>query len=133
MMNMDSLSAIFVVLLGGWLWLITLHAHEQALAHARRACERAGVQMLDQAVALRAVALRWTGEGLRLRRTYRFEFSEAGVERRIGTVVMLGLRLEQLSLDRAPAEKTSDSADSSEPMPDSTESKTDSGEGRFLP
>ena len=102
---MDSLGALLVVLLTGWLWLNTLRARELALAHARRACERAGVQLLDQAVALRGLSLRWTAQGLKLRRSYAFEFSTAGVERRNGYVVLLGLRLERLQLE-ADAEAT---------------------------
>ncbi len=98
-LTIDSLTALFMVLLAGWLWLTTLRARELALVHARRACERAGVQFLDQAVALRGLALRWTRQGLLLRRRYRFEFSTDGVARRNGQVVLLGLRLETLWLD----------------------------------
>jgi hypothetical protein len=100
-MTVGNLSALLLVLLAGWLWLNTLRAHELALAHARRACERADVQLLDQAVALRGLSLRWTADGLRLRRTYGFEFSAAGVERQPGQIVLLGLRLESLSLNDA--------------------------------
>jgi hypothetical protein len=98
-LTLESLGTLLVVLLAGLLWLNTLRARELALAHARRACEDAGVQLLDQAVALRRVSLCWTGGGLRLRRTYVFELSTGGVERSAGRVVLLGLRLERLDLD----------------------------------
>lgn len=98
-LTIDSLGALLVVLLAGWLWLNTLRARELALAQARRACERAGVQLLDQAVALRGMALVWTPQGVRLRRRYRFEFSSDGVERRTGQLALLGLRLESLWLE----------------------------------
>lgn len=107
-LTIDSLGALLIVLLAGWLWLTTLRARELALAHARRACEHAGVQLLDQAVALRAVALRWTAQGLRIRRQYRFELSADGVERRSGQVVLLGLRLEALQLDTGAAQPGAD-------------------------
>ncbi len=116
----DSLSALLVVLLAGWLWLNTLRARELALAHARRACEQAGVQLLDQAVALRALSLRWTAQGLRLRRSYAFEYSTAGVERHNGRVVLLGLRLERLDLDTGGG-------------PYAGEGSTDDDAGRFVP
>ncbi|MGD2020552.1 MAG: DUF3301 domain-containing protein [Thiohalocapsa sp.] len=121
----DSLGALLMVLLAGWLWLSTLRAREMALAHARRACARAGVQLLDQAVALRGVALRWTPRGLRLRRRYRFEFSADGVERRTGQVVLLGLGLESLRLD----------VESATPDGDAGVTASDDGaaEGRFEP
>jgi hypothetical protein len=102
-MTVGNLSTLLLLLLAGWLWLNTLRAHELALAHARRACERADVQLLDQAVALRGLGLRWTPQGLRLRRSYRFEFSEAGVERQTGKLVLLGLQLERLTLGSAGA------------------------------
>jgi len=96
---MENLFAILFVLLVGWLWLDTLRAREMAVALARRACERYDVQFLDQAVALRRLGLRWTRDGVRVRRQYRFEFSEEGTVRRYGQLVLLGLRLEDLSLD----------------------------------
>lgn len=75
---MENLFVILVLLLVGWLWLDMLRAREMAVAMAKRACERHDVQFLDQAVALRRLGLRWTNDGLRLRRQYRFEFSEEG-------------------------------------------------------
>ena len=97
---MEHLIAILLVLLVGWLWLDTLRAREMAVGLARRACERDQVQFLDQAVALRQLGLRWTRDGIRVRRQYRFEFSEEGTGRRYGHLVLLGLRLECLSLER---------------------------------
>jgi hypothetical protein len=120
-LTIESLGILLVVLLAGWLWLNTLRARELALAYARRACDRAGVQFLDQAVALRGVSPRWTAGGLRLRRTYGFEFSTGGVERSSGRVVLLGLRLEWLELD--------DTTDGS-PLDDETRGPAS---GRFEP
>jgi len=96
---MENLFAILFVLLVVWFWLDTLRAREMAVALARRACERYDLQFLDQAVALRRLGLRWTRDGVRVRRRYRFEFSEEGTGRRYGHLVLLGLRLEHLSLD----------------------------------
>jgi len=42
--------------------------------------------------------VRRTDAGLRLRRVYRFDFSEEGVGRRGGYLVLLGLDLESISL-----------------------------------
>jgi len=95
---MDNLFAILLLLLAGWSWLNMLRAREMALGLARRACERYQVQFLDQTVALRGLRLRWTREGLRLRRQYRFEFSEEGTGRRSACLVLLGLRLETLDM-----------------------------------
>jgi len=99
MSAMANLSAILLVLLAGGLWLESLRAREMALGLARRACERRDLQLLDQAVALRGVSIRWTREGLRLRRRYRFEYSEEGIGRRQAQLVLLGLRLESLWME----------------------------------
>ena len=48
-------------------------------------------------MALRGLGLTWRSEGVRLRRVYRFDFSEEGMERRQGYIVMRGLNLEELS------------------------------------
>ena len=95
----ENLFAMLLLLLVGWLWLDTLRAREMAVGLARRACERHDVQFLDQAVALRRLGLRWSREGVRVRRQYRFEFSEEGTGRRYGSLILLGLRLEHLHLD----------------------------------
>jgi hypothetical protein len=95
----DSLTAILLVLLTGWLWLDTLRAREMALGLARRACAKHQVQFLDQAVALRRLALRWTPDGVRVHRLYRFEFSEEGIGRHTGYLALLGLRLEWLDMN----------------------------------
>ncbi|HBG93917.1 MAG TPA: DUF3301 domain-containing protein [Chromatiaceae bacterium] len=99
---MENLFVILVLLLVGWLWLDMLRAREMAVAMAKRACERHDVQFLDQAVALRRLGLRWTNDGLRLRRQYRFEFSEEGTGRRNACLVLVGLRVETLDMGLPP-------------------------------
>ncbi|MEA1049259.1 DUF3301 domain-containing protein [Lamprobacter modestohalophilus] len=69
-----------------------------AVGLAQRACKERDVQLLDQAVALRRLGLSWRSRGLRIRRVYRFEFSEEGIGRRTGYLVLLGLELVDLSL-----------------------------------
>ncbi|NCA89577.1 MAG: DUF3301 domain-containing protein [Gammaproteobacteria bacterium] len=94
---MNSLWAIFILLLIGWYWLDSLRARELALGICRAACEQRALQLLDQTVALRRLRLRWTANGIRLRRTYRFEFSDAGAERYSGYLTLVGLDLDGLS------------------------------------
>jgi hypothetical protein len=95
---MDNLGIILAVLAAGWFWLDSARAREIATGIGRAACERHQLQFLDQTVALRRLALRWPAQGLRLRRVYSFDFSEEGVGRRTGHLVLLGLHLEELSL-----------------------------------
>jgi len=94
---MNSLFAILAILLLGWFWLDSLRAKELATGICRAACKRQDLQFLDQTVALRHLRVRRTLEGLRLRRVYRFEFSEEGAGRRSGHLVLLGLDLKEIS------------------------------------
>jgi hypothetical protein len=89
---------ILLLLLAVALWLNSLRARELALGISRRTCQKHGVQFLDQTVALRRVTLVWQADGLRQRRTYQFEFSEEGVGRHQGEVIIRGLDLERISL-----------------------------------
>jgi hypothetical protein len=120
---MGNVILILVLLLVGWFWLDSARAREFAVTLARRYCETRGLQFLDDTVSLARMGLRWTSEGLTLRRMFSFDFSLEGVGRRTGYVLLLGTRLESIEdgLPRSPEEET--------PAP-----PTDSGErGKVVP
>jgi hypothetical protein len=94
---MNHLLMICLLFLLGWFWLDSLRAREIAVGICQVACQQRDLQFLDQAVVLRRLRLAWHSEGLRLRRVYRFDFSEEGTGRRQGYIVMRGLNLEELS------------------------------------
>jgi len=83
-----------------------LRAREMATEICRVACTQRDAQFLDQTVALRRLQVRRTGAGLRWRRVYRFDFSEEGIGRRSGYLVLLGLDLEiiHMGLPEPPAD-----------------------------
>jgi hypothetical protein len=84
----------------GWYWYASSHAREQAIAVGRRACADAGLQFLDDSVALARIRFARNGNGpLQFQRDYRFEFSDTGNNRRPGVVRMLGEHVEWVSLD----------------------------------
>lgn len=86
--------------LGGWFVFDALRARETATRAARDACREQGLQFLDDTVQGARTRLARDAEGLmRLQRTFAFEFSDDGVNRRAGRVVLLGGRLESLQLD----------------------------------
>jgi hypothetical protein len=95
---MDNLLAIFALLLIGWFWLDSLRAREIATEICRMTCRQRDLQFLDQTVALSQLQLRRTYAGLRWRRSYRFEFSEEGIGRRNGYLVLVGLDLEAIHM-----------------------------------
>lgn len=95
-----ELAALALLFAGIFLWVDSLRARERAVAAGREACRRYGVQLLDETVAFARLRLARDAAGrLRLRRTYVFEFSETGNNRRHGAIVMLGARLEDLRLE----------------------------------
>jgi len=84
-----------------WFWIDTMAARETAEVAGKRACREAGVQFLDDTVAFAGLGFGRDGWGhLKLRRTYRFEFSDTGDNRLKGLVVMLGREVETLDLER---------------------------------
>ena len=85
-----------------WFWLDSMKCHDIAVATAKRETTNADVQLLDATVALDKLRLVRNEDGqLGLRRSYRFEFSETGDNRRSGMILMQGstvvtVRLAQL-------------------------------------
>lgn len=75
-------------------WWDSLQKREIALQAARRACEQAGVQFLDESVALKKMTLR-RDEDMRTRlyREFGFEYSSAGDDRQAGRIYLLGNRV----------------------------------------
>lgn len=75
-------------------WHAGRAAAEIATVVGRQACQRAGVQWLDQSVHLLAMRLRRGADGwMGLERHYGFEYSHGGEDRRAGRIVLRGRRL----------------------------------------
>lgn len=93
-------AAILLIIAGIFFWVDSLRARERALSAGRSACARYGVQLLDETVQFARLRLARDDEGrLRLRRTYTFEFSDTGNNRRHGAIVMLGADLQDMQLE----------------------------------
>jgi hypothetical protein len=93
-------AAIAVILAGIFFWLDSLRARERALTAGRAACERHALQFLDDTVSVTRIRLGRDEEGqLKIARTYTFEFSDTGNNRRHGAIVMLGGELQDLQLE----------------------------------
>ena len=93
---MPSIEIVLVILFVGlaWLWLDSLKVREAAVRAARAACESDGLLLLDDTVAILALKTGRNDAGrLRLQRTYEFEYSDTGNNRRTGSIVMLGQRV----------------------------------------
>ena len=99
---MDIASSLLLLLLIalGWFWFASLRALEIARNTGRKVCRNANVQFLDDTVANIGLALVRDKTGRRvLRRTYRFEFSETGNTRLEGRLILLGNKVESVTME----------------------------------
>ena len=93
-------AAIVLIAAGIFLWLDSLRARERAVNAGRAACERYSLQFLDETVSFTRLRLARDPDGqLKIARTYTFEFSDTGNNRRHGAIVMLGGELQDLQLE----------------------------------
>jgi len=95
---MNGLWLIVVIGLLVWFWLDSARARELATELARSMCHKRGLQFLDDTVSQTRFGLRWTPNGLRLRRMFSFDFSMEGLGRRSGWLILLGTQVEQFDL-----------------------------------
>jgi len=87
-------------------WFEGRRVQEIATAYCRRACEAAGVQLLDDVAPVWRLRLVRDADGrLRVQRLYTFEYSRDG-ERRRGSVVMLGRTPVSLQLEEPGGVRT---------------------------
>jgi hypothetical protein len=98
-------AALLAIGAGLAFWIDSLRARERALAAGRAACERSGLQLLDETVAGAGLRLARNDQGeLRIRRVFVFEFSDTGNNRRRGSVVVLGAQVQDLYIEPYPVQ-----------------------------
>jgi len=97
---MNVLILLILLSLALWYWQDSLRAREQARAASATACRRCGVQLLDDTVALERL---WPSKDRaghwHLERLYFFEFTDTGMERRTGSVLLLGRQVAALQME----------------------------------
>ncbi|MDH3281413.1 MAG: DUF3301 domain-containing protein [Gammaproteobacteria bacterium] len=86
-------------LLGMWFWFDSMRARERAILGAKTLCEREGLQFLDDTVALKRIRLGMSAGGVRLQRTYRFEYATTGSIRYQGYIVVVGSEPAHVALE----------------------------------
>ena len=84
-----ALVAVLAVL--GWFWLDSLKAREAAIRAARAACDAEGLLFLDDTVSISGMKTARDDRGhIKLQRSYEFEYSDTGNNRRTGLIVLVG-------------------------------------------
>ncbi|HEX7325803.1 MAG TPA: DUF3301 domain-containing protein [Rhodanobacteraceae bacterium] len=85
-------------------WYHVLRLREYAVAQARRVCERHGLQLLDDSVALHRMHLNRHRGGWYVTREYRFDTSLGGNDRRAASITLWGQRVVSAQVpESAPA------------------------------
>ena len=100
---MSWFEIILVVSLGSlfWLWFDGTRVREIAVERARRHCHVNDVQFLDGTVSLTKIKPTRNEHGrLTFERTYTFEYSDTGNNRKPGSIIMLGQAVLFLDISR---------------------------------
>lgn len=85
----ETMLPLIIILSGFYIWHDALKARELARALSQQLCAQAGVQLLDQTIALKRLGIARGSDGrLHLRRRYRFDISTDGMDRHQGTLEM---------------------------------------------
>ncbi|MRR51568.1 MAG: DUF3301 domain-containing protein [Rhodocyclaceae bacterium] len=108
MPDLETLGFLVLGLLA-WFWFTAIQARDTAMQAARKACDDEGLLLLDDTVSQTGLSPARDDEGrLRLRRSYEFEYSDTGDNRRRGSLVLLGgqVLLVNVGFRIVPAEPT---------------------------
>jgi len=99
-MDLTSLLIMLLFAALAWYWNDSMRALEAARKAGRKVCNDLDVQFLDDAVARTKLEVARTQSGRRvIRRTYRFEFTETGNTRLEGELILLGHKLESVTME----------------------------------
>jgi len=97
---MSELLLLIAIVAVSLYWLASMRCKDLAIGVARRECNRCAVQLLDQTVHQHHISLSRDSLGQwRVWRHYKFEYSEDGDTRHIGTLIMLGQKVTRVALE----------------------------------
>jgi hypothetical protein len=97
---MTPLALLLLIVVLVWFWQVSLQCSDLAIATARETCKQQGVQFLDGTASLQATRpyfSRRTGPGLK--RTYTFDYSEDGIARHTGCIIMHNAQISAVLTD----------------------------------
>jgi hypothetical protein len=97
---MESLTFLLFLVLLVWFWQASLATRDRAIATARETCKHRGIQFLDGTASLQNIRPYYSrASGPGFKRTYTFEYSEDGITRQNGCIVMHNLQITTVLLD----------------------------------
>jgi len=91
-MHIQLSDIVIILLLAAFIysWWRNTSIREQALINVKKHCDSLDLQLLDQSVAGAGWKPTWNQGQIKIKRTYKFEFSSSGVARYRGTITYLG-------------------------------------------
>jgi hypothetical protein len=98
-LTFSTLGLIVLVLAAVGFWYDGMHVRETANRIAVDACRRRSLQFLDGTVALSKLRPRLDRGGLRIERTYVFDYASGTVARASGFIIMLGHEIQHVGLE----------------------------------
>ncbi|HEY5604165.1 MAG TPA: DUF3301 domain-containing protein [Gammaproteobacteria bacterium] len=97
---MQGIVLILLLAVVAWFWWDTMQSKELARQAGKQACDKAGVQFLDDTVENKKIWVRRNPHGrMELCRIFFFEFATDGEYRYQGRVVVLGKTIADVSMD----------------------------------
>ena len=99
-LTFSTLILVVLVLVALGFWYDGWQVREAANRVAMDACRRLSLQFLDGTVALAKLRPRLNRAGLRIERTYVFDYAAGGVARASGFVIMLGHEIQHVGLEK---------------------------------
>ena len=97
---MIDIILILILVAIGFYWSDGMKTREFAFLTTQRHCQKLGIVLLDEYVALNGQWLKRDDNGqLKIWRSYIFEFSSTGEERYQGKITLLGMKVTQIELE----------------------------------
>jgi len=86
---MAPLALLLIIVVLVWFWQISQRCRDIAIQTAHQTCKQQGVQFLDGTASLQTIRPYYTRPGgPGLKRTYTFDYSDDGIVRRTGCIIM---------------------------------------------
>jgi hypothetical protein len=97
---MTSISLLLLIVILVLIWQASQRSRDTAIETARQTCLRQGVQFLDGTAVLQGIKPFFnSADGPGLQRTYTFDYSEDGIGRRTGCIILRNTRVSAVLLD----------------------------------
>ncbi len=97
---MESLAFLLFLVLLVWFWKASLESRDLAIRVARETCKHNNIQFLDGSASLQNIRPFYSrNSGPGLKRTYTFDYSDDGISRQTGCIMMENMQITTVLLE----------------------------------